>query len=212
MPTTDNSTTAPRAGRPAASKRAATTARTPNGRRTGSAARSNGASRTRAGSPKATAKASSARRSTGPARPAARSTTVLVGDYAERAILIPVGAALIARDLVVSSVNDAISSYSTPSKAQTQLRKFERRGTTARNRLEREVRKTRTRLERELRQRRRELDRRRGSVTKSLSGQVEQTQSQLEKTQAQIESAVRARLEDGADFASRIQDRVLNLV
>lgn len=76
--------------------------------------------------------------------------------YAERAVLIPVGAALIARDRVVSSVNDAISTYASPSKAQTQLHKFERRGVTARNRLEREVRKTRTRVERELRQRRRD--------------------------------------------------------
>jgi hypothetical protein len=164
MPTADNNTTSPRAAR------------------------------TRAGSTKAATKASGARRrNTGPARPARpapRSTTVLVGDYAERAILIPVGAALIARERVLSSVNDAISSYSTPSRAQTQLRKFERRGTTARNRLEREVRKTRTRLERELRQRRRELDRRRDSVTKSVSGQVDRVSERVD----------------------RIQERVLNLV
>ncbi len=80
--------------------------------------------------------------------------------YAERAVLIPVGAALIAREKVVESVNDTLSTYSSPSKAQsklnTQLGKFERRGLTARNRLEREVRKTRTRVERELRQRRRD--------------------------------------------------------
>jgi len=75
---------------------------------------------------------------------------------AERAVLIPVGAALIARERVVSSVSDVISIYSSPTKTQTQLRKFERRGATARNRLEREVRKTRTRVERELRQRRRD--------------------------------------------------------
>jgi len=87
---------------------------------------------------------------------AARSTP----GYAERAVLIPVGAALIAREKVVTSVNDTLSTYSSPSKAQSrlnsQLNKFERRGTTARHRLEREVRKTRTRVERELRQRRRD--------------------------------------------------------
>jgi hypothetical protein len=70
--------------------------------------------------------------------------------------LIPLGAALVARDQLVASVNDAISNYGSPRRAQTQLRRFERRGITARNRLEREVRKTRTRVERELRQRRRE--------------------------------------------------------
>jgi hypothetical protein len=126
--------------------------------------------------------------------------------------LIPVGAALIARDRVVSSVSDAISSYSSPSRAQTQLRRFERRGTTARNRLEREVRKTRTRVERELRQRRRELDARRNSVAKTFSTQVEQTQTQIEKTQTQIGDVVQARLKDGADLASRVQERVLSLV
>ena len=98
------------------------------------------------------------------------------GDYAERALLIPVGAALIARDRVISSVNDTISNYSTSAKAQAQLRRFERRGATARNRLEREVRKTRIRFERELRQRRRRvqkgvsnLERRRDTVTKNGS-------------------------------------------
>jgi hypothetical protein len=91
-------------------------------------------------------------------RPAAtRSTTSATkSSYAERAVLIPVGAALTARDRVVSSVNDTLTSYSSPSRAQAQLRKFERRGATARKRLEREVRKARTSVERELRKRRQE--------------------------------------------------------
>ena len=61
---------------------------------------------------------------------------------------------MIARDKVVSGVNDTITSYSSTSKTQAQLRKFERRGNTARKRLEREVRKARTSVERELRKRR----------------------------------------------------------
>ena len=85
---------------------------------------------------------------------ATRETAGVLGDYAERAVLIPVGAALTARDRVVSSVNDTLTSYSSTSKAQAQLRKFERRGATARKRLEREVRKARTSVERELRKRR----------------------------------------------------------
>ncbi len=68
------------------------------------------------------------------AETATRETAGVFGDYAERAVLIPVGAALIARDRVVSSVNDTISSYPRPTKAQAQLRRFERRGVTARNR------------------------------------------------------------------------------
>jgi hypothetical protein len=87
-------------------------------------------------------------------RTATRETAGVFGDYAERAVLIPVGAALIARERVVSGVNDTITSYSSTSRAQAQLRKFERRGATARKRLEREVRKARTSVERELRKRR----------------------------------------------------------
>jgi hypothetical protein len=87
-----------------------------------------------------------------------RSTTssTAKSSYAERAVLIPVGAALTARDRVVSSVNDTFTNYSSTSRAQAQLRKFERRGATARKRLEREVRKARTSVERELRKRRQE--------------------------------------------------------
>lgn len=86
-----------------------------------------------------------------------RSTTSTAkSSYAERAVLIPVGAALTARDRVVSSVNDTLTNYSSTSRAQAQLRKFERRGATARKRLEREVRKARTSVERELRKRRQE--------------------------------------------------------
>lgn len=173
-----------------------------------------------AGASKARATRATAARSRGASKgkPAAartsstRSTTDLVGDYAERAVLIPVGAALLARERVVSSVTDTISTYSSPAKAQSQLRKFEHRGSAARTRMEREVRKTRTRVERELRERRRELDQQRERITKEVTSRVEQTQSQIEKTQAQIEDALRTRLEEGADLASRVQERVLSLV
>ena len=77
---------------------------------------------------------------------------------AERAVLIPVGAALTATDRVAEAVTDLARTYSTPETAQKpverDLRRFERRGSTARNRAERRVKRTRTRVERELRQRR----------------------------------------------------------
>ena len=92
------------------------------------------------------------------AQTATRETAGVFGDYAERAVLIPVGAALIARDRVVESVSDTLSTYGSTSKTQAQLRRFERRATTARNRLEREVRKARVRVERDLRQRRRRIE------------------------------------------------------
>ena len=120
-----------------------------------------------------------------------------IGDYAERAVLIPVGATLIARDRVVSSVTDTLSIYSSPSKTQAQLRRFERRGATARRRLEREVRKTRTRVERDLRQRRR-------SVEKTVNG-LEQRRDAIAKNGGDLANRI-------PELANRVQERVLNLV
>ncbi len=124
------------------------------------------------------------------AETATRDTTGVFSDYAERAVLIQVGAALIARDRFVESVNDTISSYRSTSKAQAQLRRFERRGVTARNRIEREVRKTRVRVERELRQRRREIER---------------TVNDLEERRDAVTKTV-------PEFANRVQERILSFV
>jgi hypothetical protein len=81
---------------------------------------------------------------------------------AERAVLIPVGATLVARDSVIEAVKPLVADGETrdrelsklQKRVSTNLRRFERRGTTARNRAVREVKRTRTRVERELRQRR----------------------------------------------------------
>jgi hypothetical protein len=106
-----------------------------------------------------------------------------VSSYAERAVLIPVGAALIAREQVFARVNDTIGTYSSAAKTNAQLRKFERRGNTARNRLEREVRKTRVRVEREVRQ-----------------------------TRGRVEREVSRRKRDGEELANRVQERIQSLV
>jgi hypothetical protein len=106
-----------------------------------------------------------------------------LGAYAERAVLIPVGAALIARERVLASVNDTIAHYNSTAKASAQLRKFERRGNTARNRVERELRKTRVRVEREVRQ-----------------------------TRRRVESEVNRRRREGEQLATRVQERIQSLV
>jgi hypothetical protein len=124
------------------------------------------------------------------AQTATRETVGVFGDYAERAVLIPVGAALIARDRVVSTVSGTLSTVSSTSKAQQQLRRFERRGVTARKRLEREVRKARTRVERDLRQRRRRIE----STVKDIEGRRDQF------------------AKNGGELADRVQERILSLV
>jgi hypothetical protein len=144
---------------------------------------------------------------------ASTGTIETVGSYAERAVLIPVGAALIARDRLIAGVNELPRDPSTANaKAQAQLRKFERRGNSARNSLEREARRTRVRLERELRRRRGDVDRavsefdkRRSSISRGLTGHVEEASTQIERT-------VQARVKDAASIAEKVQDRFLNLV
>jgi len=131
------------------------------------------------------------------AQTATRDTAQVVGDYAGRAVLIPVGAALIARDRVVSSVGDTISTYSSTSRTQQQLRRFERRGVTARNRLEREVRKARVRVERELRQRRR--------VIESTVSDIDDRREQIAKNSTELATRV-------PELANKVQERILSLV
>lgn len=179
----------------AATRASRSTGRTAAGR---TAASRNTASRTAASG---TASRTTASRSRSRATTSSRGGTV--GAYAERAVLIPVGAALIARERLIDGVGTIVS----PSATQAQLDRFERRGHTARGRLEREARRTQVRLERELRRRKRELDkavggldRRRETVRKSIADQVDQTSTSIE-----------ARIKDGASLASKLQDRVKDL-
>jgi hypothetical protein len=154
---------------------------------------------------RSSSRASSTRRRAGRVTPVTRAQ-----EYAERAVLIQVGAALVARDRVVSTVNEVVDSYATPTKTQNTLKGFERRGATARNHLERDLKKTRTRVERELRERRErvestvsKLDRRREKTAKDVSSRVETVQSK-------VEDAVQSTINAGTDFVNGIQERTLN--
>jgi hypothetical protein len=131
------------------------------------------------------------------AQAATRETAEVLGDYAERVVLIPVGAALIARERVVDSVSETLSTYSSPTKTQAQLRRFERRGATARSRLEREVRKARVRAERQLRQRRRTIE--------NTVSELEERRDALAKSSTDLANRV-------PELASQIQERILSLV
>jgi len=77
---------------------------------------------------------------------------------AERAVLVPMGASLLARDNLVSTVK-GFAKYGSRSELERELKRYERRGARARNRFERQVRRTRTKFERELRQRRGRVER-----------------------------------------------------
>src|SRR3954449_28077 len=76
-------------------------------------------------------------------------------DFAGRAVTIPVGAALVARDNVVALTTkyDSLDKVERElrRRVETDLRRFERRGTTARDRFERDLGRRRERVERDLR-------------------------------------------------------------
>ena len=193
MATTTKAKTRSKARRKPAAKAAASTRATRTTKRSKATKRS-AATKARASRTRAVHQTEAAVKS---AQNASRDNAQVFGDYAERAVLIPVGAALIARDRVVTSVTDTFSTVSSTSKTQQQLKRFERRGVTARKRLEREVRKARVRVERELRLRRRELDKtvseiedRRDAITKNGSGIANRVSEQASQVQERILSLV----------------------
>lgn len=81
------------------------------------------------------------------AKKAVKHPVVRAGEMAEKALLVQVGAALIAREQVGEAVEKLRSTYSTRKKTENQLRRFERRGSTALKSIERDAKKTRTRLD-----------------------------------------------------------------
>lgn len=88
-----------------------------------------------------------------------RTTVGKAQQLAERAVLVPVGAGLLARDNLVATVKGLAVKYQTRTGFERELKRYERRGVSARNRFERQVRRARTRFERQLRQRRSVVER-----------------------------------------------------
>lgn len=132
-------------------------------------------------------------------RPATRAERAQ--QLAERAVLIPVGAALEARDRVA----DIVTTTSSRSALEKQLKRFERRGGSARTQLEREVRRTRTRLERQTRTARRGFDRQRDQVGKNLDLNVEALTTRVEKV-------VQNGVDVGMKLVNGAQDRLPKVV
>src|ERR1700735_4237065 len=110
------STSTPGAQKPASTNKRTTTRRKP------------ATTGTRAPSTRRTSAASTSS-STQPKSRAAQAQVI-----AERAVLVPVGASLLASDNLVSTVKGVASKYSTRSKFERELKRYERRGATARNR------------------------------------------------------------------------------
>ena len=169
-----------------------TTATTPKKR---APAKRKPAAKTRATAARATATSST--------RPATR--VERAQQLAERAVLIPVGAALEARDRVADTVGGLVTTTRSRTALEKQLKRFERRGGSARTQLEREVRRTRTRLERQTRTARRGFDRQRDQVGKNLDLNVEALTTRVEKV---VQNGVDA----GMKLVNGAQDRLPKVV
>jgi hypothetical protein len=158
---------------------------------------------------------------------AARTTAAQGRNVAERAALVYVGATLEARDRVLDLAGEFVNRYGTRAAAEREvnkdIRRFERRGTTARNQLERDVKKARTRLERAVRTRRRDaerlLRRNRHAVEREVHAAERDVARQPNVVASRI-SGVSNRVEDAAQFsvatgtrlASVAKERVTALV
>lgn len=107
------------------------------------------------------------------------------GEIAPKVVLVPVGAALIAREGVVTTIGDLRANYSTRRKTELELRRFERRGTSAVKKIERDVR----------------------SMFKGLETRSEPVTKPVELVAARVENAVAS----GRSAAAKVQERIIAL-
>ena len=147
-------------------------------------------------------KSTTTRKTAATRKPAASTTTSTqpktpveqVQQIAERAVLVPVGASLLAGDNLVSTVKGFATKYRTRTSLERELKRYERRGATARNRFERQVRRAHTRFERELRQRRslveRTMRQNRGRLNRELSSVRRDFEKQSGAVSARVERLV----------------------
>jgi hypothetical protein len=105
-------------------------------------------------------------------------------------VLVPVGASLIVSGEVVSTVKDLAGKYGTRAGIEREIKRFERRGTTARNRFERQVRRQRTKFERELRQRRGRVERTVKQNRRRLEREVRQVRRDFERQSSLVSTRV----------------------
>ena len=133
-------------------------------------------------------------------------------EYAERAALVQVGAALVARDAVSEVVDSLRSSLSSRDKVEkelqvrrrrleAELKRFERRGSTEVKRFEREAKKTRTDVTKQVK-----------SLRTDVTKQIKPVAFQTEFVTARVENLVQTGLTAGQKAATTVQERVASVV
>lgn len=124
-------------------------------------------------------------------------------ELAERAVLVPVGASLLARDNLVSTVKGLATRYRTRTGLERELKRYERRGASARNRFERQVRRTRTRFERQLRQRRSLVERTLKQNRRRFEREVRSVRKDLGKQSSVVGTRVEKLVSDAQDLLTQ---------
>jgi hypothetical protein len=128
-----------------------------------------------------------------------------VQETAERVVLVPLGATLVARDSLTEAFDGLRTSLGSRQKAEkelqlrrkrieAELKRFERRGATARNRFEREVKSVRT------------------DVTKQVATARKDVSTQGELVAARAQNILQTGLTRGQQAATAVQERVAQLV
>jgi hypothetical protein len=136
------------------------------------------------------------------AQTAPRTPVEQAQQLAERAVLVPVGASLLARDNLVSTVKGLTTKYRTRAGLEREIKRYERRGATARNRFERQVRRTRAKFERELRQRRTTVERTVKQNRRQFERQVKSVRKDLEKQSGAVTARVDKLVSDAQGLIS----------
>jgi F0F1-type ATP synthase membrane subunit b/b' len=113
---------------------------------------------------------------------------------------------------VAETVTGVVDAYSTRTKAERQLKKFERRGNTARNRVLREAKKNRNRIERTLTRNEKRVERNlksaRRDIERDSSGLRKNIEANVDLVTAQVENAVQTGITAGTKLAAVATDRV----
>jgi hypothetical protein len=115
---------------------------------------------------------------------------------------VPVGASLVARDNLVSTIQGLTTKYSTRAGFQRELKRYEKRGSTARNRFERQMRRTRTRFERQLRQRRNLVERTIKQNRRRVEREVRSVGKDLRKQSGVVNTRVEKLVSDAQGLIS----------
>lgn len=98
----------------------------------------------------------------------------------ERAMLMQLGAGLVVRDDIVSSLRKMSRKYGTSAGLEKELNRYEKRGIRTRKRLERQVKRQRSQFERDIRARRKRLESHAATFGKRFEGPAETVGKRLE--------------------------------